>query len=619
MMAFDSDDSSEPSEVIEYKGYSYEKKWTYGPVGNGTLWKCAKRGCAGELVITAIRTKRWRRKKIVMVRDVSGKKLMAYFPRKTHNHSPQNGNEIPVQNRTTVVTAKVRLPTPPSSPNARLTDSSAVQSFKVLNGIDIFNSSETKSLHSIVDVENSNSINLDNLSKSMETAEQTVINFDEGINIPNINDTMEFKVDKPVDLNANSEERYFKDISITVDDTNIIKSIENIENNEVVQIKHDMFSQDNNEKMLCHVCDTFFHVCYYNQHIQTTKHLSAYEEYFKDRIDFENYRIFSCSVNTTTEEFFKSIKQDFTILVNHLLLEHNTLMIDIHYFALYHEDSLNVENKNIAEVKHFDVYNKKLTKNTAVNELYKDIVNSFLFQCNVLKTSESSWTLEETLYVEITIVKKLFENEVASKSLDEISHNNEIINNHINSDNLQKAEPLQLIRCKQCCVYVIQKNYNHHLETTAHKISLCYLKNDKIQINGVQCDNRFLSCRILSLEHVSIDNYFQSIESDVLELISKIIRFQNNEAVSVNVKLFCLYNHNRLMSNNDNLGDVKSFVIKNEILSGVSILLLWFQQISNTFKSHHQEYLKSMPQSYYLDRVMFLELYFYDITNIEES
>lgn len=77
-----------------------------------------------------------------------------------------------------------------------------------------------------------------------------------------------------------------------------------------------------------------------------------------------------------------------------------------------------------------------MTKNTAVNELYKDIVNSLLIQCNALKTSESSWTLEETLYVEITIIKKLFENEVASKSLDEISHNNEMINNHINSGNL---------------------------------------------------------------------------------------------------------------------------------------------------------------------------------------
>lgn len=130
MNTFDSDDSSEPSEVIEYKGYSYEKKWTGRPVGNWTLWKCTKRGCAGELVITAIRTKRWRRKRFVMFRDVSGKKLMAYVPRQSHNHAPQSPNvkEIPRQNKTTVVMAKVRLPTPPLSPNPRLTDSSAVQS-----------------------------------------------------------------------------------------------------------------------------------------------------------------------------------------------------------------------------------------------------------------------------------------------------------------------------------------------------------------------------------------------------------------------------------------------------------------------------------------------------------
>lgn len=49
---------------------------------------------------------------------------------------------------------------------------------------------------------------------------------------------MQFKVDKPVDFNANSEETYLKDISITVDDTNINQ---NIEINEVVQIKHRKF------------------------------------------------------------------------------------------------------------------------------------------------------------------------------------------------------------------------------------------------------------------------------------------------------------------------------------------------------------------------------------------
>lgn len=119
-----------------------------------------------------------------------------------------------------------------------------------------------------------------------------------------------------------------------------------------------MFVQNTNEEIPCHICGTFFNVFYYNQHIQTTRHISACEEYFKDRIDFENYRIFSCSVRDNTTEFLNSIEQYFTILVNHILLEHSALVVDVFFFALYHEDSLNVENKNIAEVKHFDVYNK---------------------------------------------------------------------------------------------------------------------------------------------------------------------------------------------------------------------------------------------------------------------
>uniref|UniRef100_A0A2S2P154 Uncharacterized protein n=1 Tax=Schizaphis graminum TaxID=13262 RepID=A0A2S2P154_SCHGA len=612
------DSDSEPSEIVEFEGYTYEKKWV-GDTSDWALWNCAKRGCTGQVAMTAVRKKRWRGKRIAVLRDVPGNRLRAFVPRRSHNHAPlvTNGKEISSQIETT---AAIPEPTPttksPTTSSTSLTDSLAIPSFNVLNEIDTFHSSETKSLHSLTDVENTCSINLDNLSKSMETAEQTVNNFDEGIQMPNINGTMEFKVVKPIsiiDHNANSEERYLKDISVTNEGTNIIK---NLEKNEVMQIKHgnseDMSSQNKNEDILCHVCDTFFNVCYYNQHVQTTKHLSACEEYFKDRIDFENYRIFSCSVSATIAEFFKSIKEDFIILVNHLLLENSALVINVYFFALYHEDTSVIENKNIAEVKHFDVCNKELTKNTDVYELYKDVVNSFLFQSDALKTSESSWTLEETLYVEITIVKKLYENEIA---LVENSHNNEINDNNINTDNLKKTEPLQLIRCKQCCTYVIQKNYEDHLETTAHKILLCYLNNEKIQINGVQCDSRFLSCRILSPEHVLIDQFFQSIESDVLELIARIIKFQNNKPVNVTIKLFGLYN-NSLMSKTDNLGDVKSFLIRNQILSEVTILLLWFQQISNTLKSHHQNYLKSMPQSYYLARVMFLDLCFYEMTNI---
>jgi len=59
-----------------------------------------------------------------------------------------------------------------------------------------------------------------------------------------------------------------------------------------------------------------------------------------------------------------------------------------------------------------------------------------MFQSDALENAESSWTLEEILFVEISKVKKLFENEVASKSLVEISDNNEISDDHTNTGNL---------------------------------------------------------------------------------------------------------------------------------------------------------------------------------------
>lgn len=607
------DSDSEPSDIVEHEGFTYEKMWTgdTGAACDWFLWKCVERGCSGQIATAAIRTNRWKR--FAVHRDVTGNGLTAFVLRRPHNHA--HGKETSRQIGTTAAIGE-STSTLTTAPTTSSTDALAAPNYKVFNEIEACHlfKTKTKSKFSISDIQKIYSISFNNGSKRMKKDEHTVTTLNDGIKMSNVNNTIEFQAVKPVsfiDHQTISEKRHLKDLNITVKDTNIIKNIK-----EKSVIKHgnsSMSTQNKNEDVLCHICGTFFNEYYYNQHVQTTGHLNACEEYFKDRIDFENYRIFSCSVCINTTEFFDTIKHDFTILVDHILLEHIALVVDVYFFALYHENSLNVENKNIAEVKHFEVYNKELTKNTDVYELYKDIVNSFMFQSDALITSESSWTLEETLYVEITIVKKLFENKVASESLVEISHNNEISDSHINTDNFQKTEPLQLIRCKQCNIYVVQQNYENHLQTTAHKISLCYFKNDKIQVNGVQCDNRFLSCRILSPKHISIDHFFQSIESNMLELIARIIKFQNNESVSVNIKMFGLYNHNNSISISD--GDVKSFVMSNEILSEVTILLLWFQGISNTFKSHHQQYLKSMPQSYYLARVMFLDLDFYEMTN----
>lgn len=49
-----------------------------------------------------------------------------------------------------------------------------------MNEIDAFHSSEPKPSLSPTDIENINSINLDNVPKSLENVEQTVTTFDDG-------------------------------------------------------------------------------------------------------------------------------------------------------------------------------------------------------------------------------------------------------------------------------------------------------------------------------------------------------------------------------------------------------------------------------------------------------
>lgn len=119
-----------------------------------------------------------------------------------------------------------------------------------------------------------------------------------------------------------------------------------------------MASQNKKEKIVCQVCDALFDKCCYGQHVKTVQHISAYDSDFKERIDFENYRIFSSRLCDTTTAFFNTIEKDFKTLVDHILLLENEVVIDVFFYALYHEESLIPENKNIAEVKHFNVYNK---------------------------------------------------------------------------------------------------------------------------------------------------------------------------------------------------------------------------------------------------------------------
>lgn len=119
MDGLEHDSDSEPSEIVEHKGYTYEKKWTTNAgavaASDWVLWKCVERNCAGQIATTAVRTKRWRRKRFALHRDVASNRLMAFVPQRPHNHGPMaaHGNETSRQIGTATAIAKqTLLPTP---------------------------------------------------------------------------------------------------------------------------------------------------------------------------------------------------------------------------------------------------------------------------------------------------------------------------------------------------------------------------------------------------------------------------------------------------------------------------------------------------------------------------
>lgn len=124
------------------------------------------------------------------------------------------------------------------------------------------------------------------------------------------------------------------------------------------------------------------------------------------------------------------------------------------------------------------------------------------------------------------------------------------------------------MRCKECFIYVVQNNYQKHIETIVHRIAAIYFLNDKIQINGIQSDDRILSSRIFSPTHNSIDDFFIEVESNVLDLVDRIIKLQNHRLINITIRMFALYNWNKSVpqiNQSTNLGKVESFMIKNEV------------------------------------------------------
>lgn len=131
------------------------------------------------------------------------------------------------------------------------------------------------------------------------------------------------------------------------------------------------------------------------------------------------------------------------------------------------------------------------------------------------------------------------------------------------------------MRCKECLIYVVQNNYQQHTETIVHKIAAVYFSNDKVQINGTQSEDRILSSRIFSPTHNSINNFFLEVESNVLDLVDRVIKLQNNKLVNITIQMLALYNWNKSIpktNQSTNLGKVESFMIKNEVNKNNNII-----------------------------------------------
>lgn len=119
----------------------------------------------------------------------------------------------------------------------------------------------------------------------------------------------------------------------------------------------------------CSLCQYYISELNYDLHTQAAHHRATVEQ-LQDRIDFKTLQIFPSSLYNTTTEFLHGIHNDFTILMDHLLLKYTTVFVDFSITVLFQEKS-SVEggNNNINAIKQFYVHRQVIIS----------FVHSFLF------------------------------------------------------------------------------------------------------------------------------------------------------------------------------------------------------------------------------------------------
>lgn len=122
------------------------------------------------------------------------------------------------------------------------------------------------------------------------------------------------------------------------------------------------------------------------------------------------------------------------------------------------------------------------------------------------------------------------------------------------------------MRCKQCYLYVVQGNYLQHIDTVAHKVADLYYKSKIVQVIKGHYENDILSTRIVSTcNSDSIHDFFHSIEDMVKNLIGIVIQLINGP-IKVFIKMFALYQKVFNQNSDSILGDVMTFMVKDEVI-----------------------------------------------------
>lgn len=93
-----------------------------------------------------------------------------------------------------------------------------------------------------------------------------------------------------------------------------------------------------------------------------------------------------------------------------------------------------------------------------------------------------------------------------------------------------------------------------------------YSENKNIQINRKKNVDCIISCRILSPMHDAIDDFFSSVESNILDLVDSVFKLGTYKFINVDMFMYAIYDDIYAETKMYSLGNVKKYMIKDEVI-----------------------------------------------------